>query len=339
MRTAPAFWWRPVGPAALLLAPAGFVVGALAARRLARPPRFRAPVPVLCVGNFVAGGAGKTPAALACAARVRALGAQPVMLTRGYGGRLEGPVVVAPGHTAADVGDEALLLARAAPTVVSRDRAEGAKAALAAGADIIIMDDGFQNPGLAKTATVMVVDGGVGTGNGLCLPAGPLRAPLGRQMARTRLVMIVGGPAQDGREPSAAVVASARSAGVPVMAARLVPEAPERFRGRRVLGYAGIGRPEKFFATLRETGADVAETHAFPDHHPFSEVEAAALLARAEALGATLVTTAKDHARLPATGIFARLAAASDVLAVVLEPAGEADELGALIAGLLEAPR
>lgn len=341
MKTAPAFWWRPAGPAALALAPLGVALGAVAARRLARPPGFTAPVPVLCVGNFVAGGAGKTPTAIALAARAGARGRKPVMLTRGYGGRLAGPVMVSPAHTATDVGDEALLLARAAPTVVARDRAAGARLAVSAGADLIIMDDGFQNPGLAKTAAVMVVDGGVGTGNGLCLPAGPLRAPLRLQMARTALVVIVGGPADP--LPSAAVIAAAAAANVPVMRAHLAPEAPQRFAGRRVIGYAGIGRPEKFFATLRETGAAVAETRAFPDHHPFTEAEAEALLERAQALGAALVTTAKDHARLPAGGIFGRLAAQSAVLAVGLQPDGpEGDEaldrlLGGLSAGRLAA--
>ena len=290
----PRFWDAgPDHPAARLLAPFGTAYGALAARRMDRPGA-RAGCPVLCLGNFTLGGAGKTPTALALAPMLRALGRDPAFLSRGYGGRMTGPLRVDPAaHTAADVGDEPLLLARVAPTVVSRDRVAGAALCRMLGADAIVMDDGLQNPILAKDLCLAVIDAGVGVGNGLVVPAGPLRAPLARQWPHVAGLVLIG----DGA-PGAAVAREAEARGLPVHRARLVPAGAD-LAGRRCLAFAGIGRPHKFFATLAQAGATVVGTRAFPDHHPFRAGERDALAAEAERLGADLVTTEKDAVRLP----------------------------------------
>jgi tetraacyldisaccharide 4'-kinase len=294
---APDFWWRAApSPLARILAPLGSIFGA---RTLARMQRAgaQASVPVVCVGNPVAGGAGKTPAAIEIA-RLLMLGRRnPVFLTRGYGGRLKGPVRVDPKkHTANDVGDEPLLLARTAPCVVARDRVAGAALAATLG-DVIVMDDGFQNPSLAKNMSLLVVDSEAGVGNGLCIPAGPLRAPLDAQLARTDAVILVG----EGK----AMAALTKRKKPPVLMARLVPDAKAatQLKGRRVLAFAGIGRPQKFAGTLKALGADVVRLAAFPDHHVFTVAEAAALLNEAKRGGLTLVTTEKDKARLSGTAL------------------------------------
>jgi tetraacyldisaccharide 4'-kinase len=295
---APGFWWDPApGLAAAALAPFGALYGIVAARRMARPGR-PAAVPVVCVGNLVAGGAGKTPTALALAALLQARGGTPAFLTRGYGGRLGGPLVVEPDrHGAAEVGDEALLLAAAAPTIVARDRPAGAALAASIGADIIVMDDGLQNPSLAKDVAFAVVDAAVGIGNGRCLPAGPLRAPLAAQFAQVRELVLVG----EGRAGEA-VAARAAAHGRVVHRARLVPDpaVAARLAGRRVLAFAGIGRPDKFADTLREIDAKVIRLVPFADHHGLEDREARALLAAAKAENLAPVTTEKDAARLGA---------------------------------------
>jgi tetraacyldisaccharide 4'-kinase len=295
---APAFWWRPhPSPIAhLLRAPASFY-GAIAGRRM-RQRGVRAARPVVCIGNFTVGGSGKTPAALAVAALLADAGERPFFLTRGYGGRLAGPVRVDPAsHTPGDVGDEPLLLARAFPTVVSRDRPAGAALCTREGASGIVMDDGLQNPSLAKDLTLAVIDGATGAGNGLCIPAGPLRAPLASQWPHVHAVVIVG----DG-EPGATLAREAAERGKPVFAARIEPDPAvvARLRGRRVFAFAGIGRPEKFFATLREFGATPVRTRSFPDHHPFGAGEIRSLLEEAQAENLDVVTTEKDFVRLAA---------------------------------------
>ncbi len=291
----PAFWdGSPNHPAALALAPLGALYGRMTAARMARPGR-PGPCPVLCLGNFTLGGAGKTPTALALAEILRGLGRAPAFLSRGYGGRLAGPVQVDPArHGFADVGDEALLLARFAPAVVARDRAAGAALCAACGADVVVMDDGLQNPGLAKDLALVVVDAGSGIGNGRPFPAGPLRAPLARQWRHVAGLILVGSG-----EPGARVAGAAQARGLPVHRAALEPEGAG-FAGRRVLAFAGIGRPRKFFATLSACGAEIAATRSFPDHHPYGAGDLAALTAEAERLGADLVTTEKDAVRLPA---------------------------------------
>jgi tetraacyldisaccharide 4'-kinase len=281
-------FWRQDGLAARLLSPLAWAHAEASRARWALAHPWRAPVPVVCVGNAVAGGAGKTPVAIALAERLVAHGLKPHLLSRGYGGREAGPLAVDPlRHDAAEVGDEPLLLARAAPTWVARDRVAGARAAIAAGAAILVMDDGLQNPSLAKDLSLLVVDGGYGFGNGRGLPAGPLREPLARTLGRADAVVLIG-------EDEAHV--TPRLAGKRVLEARLVPVAGARVSGR-VIAFAGIGRPEKFFRTLEAAGAAIVARRAFPDHHPYRAAELERLAGAAE--DATLVTTAKDWVRLP----------------------------------------
>lgn len=291
----PGFWSRPPShPLARLLAPAGRFYGGLTADRMDRagaPP----PCPVLCVGNFTLGGAGKTPTALALAGLLRETGRAPAFLSRGYGGRLAGPLVVDPAwHAAAEVGDEPLLLARAGTTIVARDRPAGARLCAASGADVIVMDDGLQNPSLTKTLSLAVVDGGSGVGNGLPFPAGPLRAALARQWPHVAGLVLVG----EG-EPGAALAREAEQRSLPVHRAHLVPEAGPDWAGSRVVAFAGIGRPQKFFETLRRLGAEIVAERAFPDHYSFRPEDLTALSALAAREGAGLVTTEKDAVRLP----------------------------------------
>lgn len=306
-------FWRRDGATARLLAPASMIYGAVAAWRLRRDGR-RAAVPVLCVGNFTVGGAGKTPTALALARLLLAAGLRPAFLTRGYGGALAGPLWVDPKHRAADVGDEPLLLARVAPTILARDRVAGA--ALAADTDIIIMDDGFQNPALAKDFSLVVVDGTEGVGNGRVFPGGPLRAPLAAQFARAQALLVIGEPAPSVRE----LMADARARGLPLLAGRLVPDpaAVAALADKKVLAFAGIAHPEKFFATLEEAGIAAPVRRAFADHHRYDARECAELLAQAEREGLLPLTTEKDKARLAGDAAAAALAAAAQALPVQL---------------------
>lgn len=295
---APAFWyaerpdWR-----ALALWPLGALYGAVTALRMRRTGASIG-LPVICVGNFVAGGAGKTPVALAIAAMLREMGERPAFLSRGYGGRAgkDVPLRVDPArHDAALAGDEPLLLARAAPTIVAADRAAGARAANRAGASVIVMDDGLQNRSLHQHVRLAVVDGASGVGNGLCVPAGPLRAPLSAQIPQVSAVILVGAGAAGAR-----VAAQCAPSGPPVLRAKLTPDADaaRQLQGRDVVAFAGIGRPEKFFATLEGLGARVVSAHAFGDHHPFTREEIAGLQAEARAREALLATTEKDLARI-----------------------------------------
>jgi tetraacyldisaccharide 4'-kinase len=308
----PPFWWRQRGPAAAMLAPLAAVYGAVASHRLRRNG-VSAGVPVVCIGNPTVGGAGKTPAALTVAGMLAAAGETPVFLTRGYGGRLAGPVRVDPSqHAAADVGDEPLLLARVAPTIVAHDRVAGAQAAVAAGASVIVMDDGFQNPSLAKDFSVLVVDGRRGIGNGRTIPAGPLRAPLGAQLARAQALIVVG--------EGDAFSDGTRKHGLRMFRARLAPDAAfiASLAGKRVLAFAGIGDPEKFFATLRKAGVTVAATRSFDDHHRYTRADAQALCSESDRSGLMLVTTEKDVARMHRDDDAAELAARACALPVTL---------------------
>lgn len=285
----PEFWARR-GLLSSVLQPLAwsYAAGAAARRRWTRPER--AALPVVCVGNLVTGGAGKTPVVLSLAARLKARGHAVHILSRGYGGRLAGPVRVDPTRqTASEVGDEPLLLAEAAPTWVARDRVAGARAARAAGARLLLLDDGLQNPSLVKDLSLLVVDGDYGFGNGRVLPAGPLREPLAQGLAHAEAVVLMG-------EDRAGV--GARLGGKSVLRAQLVAEEPGRFAGAAAVAFAGIGRPAKFFATLEATGARLVARHAFADHHRYRAAELARLGAEADAAGAALVTTAKDWARL-----------------------------------------
>jgi tetraacyldisaccharide 4'-kinase len=291
----PAFWYRPPSLMSRLLMPLGAVYGQVAAWRM-HSRGFDAGIPVICVGNYHTGGAGKTPTVLALTKLLRELGETPVVLSRGYGGKWQGPVKVDPErHVAANVGDEPLMLALTVPVVIARDRVGGIALARSQGASVILMDDGFQNPAIAKDASIIVIDGDRGLGNGCVFPAGPLRAPLPPQLARTDALIVIG----DGTAASAVAAAIAARA-KPVLSARLVPDAASlaRFAGKRVLAFAGIGDPKRFFRTLRGAGIDVAQERVFADHHAFSREEIEALIAEATRDGLTLVTTEKDIARL-----------------------------------------
>ncbi len=309
----PAFWWQPGG--GKLLAPLGALYGAVASARMAAPGA-SAGVPVICLGNLTAGGAGKTPAALTVAHLLLAAHARPFFLSRGYGGQLAGPVRVDLSfHHAADVGDEPLLLAGLAPTYVARDRVAGASAARLGGAGVIVMDDGFQNPSLKKDLAIVLVDGTRGVGNGRIIPAGPLRAPLEAQLARAHAIVVVG-PA----DKAASITDAARRRGIAIFHARLEPDrgSVAALAGRKVLAFAGIGNPDKFFATLSEAGIAVAERISFPDHHRYTANEAGELLARASAAGLVLMTTEKDHIRLGGNPDLAALATRANALPVRL---------------------
>lgn len=290
---APEFWARDDSPWAALLAPLGELYGAAGRLRAALAAPVRLPRPLLCVGNLTAGGAGKTPVALALAAWFRARGRHPHFLTRGYGGREAGPLRVDPKrHGFRDVGDEALLLARTAPTWVARDRPAGGRAAITAGADLVIMDDGLQNPWLAKDVSLLVIDGHYGLGNGRLIPAGPLREPLAPALARIQAAVVIG--------PDERRLAERLAPRLPVLSARLVPDPAARaLAGKRVLAFAGIGRPGKFFATLEALGCTLVARHGFPDHHPYTPDDIMRLVEAASAAGAVPVTTEKDLARFP----------------------------------------
>lgn len=282
-------FWRHQGPIARALEPVAalYSLGGWLRWRNAAPQDVG--VPVICVGNVIAGGAGKTPVALDLLGRIAGAHA----LLRGYGGSERGPLrVEASRHTYEQVGDEALLLARAAPTWIARDRLAGGQAAVAGGASTIVMDDGFQNPALKKALSLLVVDGGYGFGNRRVIPSGPLREPLERALKRADAVILMG--------PDETNVRRYLPDGLPVLTARLEPDAAARgLAGRAVVAFAGIGRPGKFFSTLRGVGARVLATHPFTDHYPYAPTDIQPILDEAFGLGALPVTTAKDAVRLP----------------------------------------
>ncbi len=295
---APAFWRNPPdrpGLLARLLAPLAWIWTAVTRRRLAATPA-RLGVPVICVGNVTAGGAGKTPTVIALVERLQARGVAVEVISRGHGGSLEGPVRVDERrHAAAEVGDEPLLLSAFAPVWVARDRAAAGRAAEADGARVVVMDDGMQNPDLAKDLTIVVVDAETGFGNGRVMPAGPLREPVTDGLARAGLLIAIGPP-----QARARFRADCPDLRLPVLGAELLPlRTGMDWRGLRAFAFAGIGRPEKFFATLRGLGAEVVAARGFADHAPYDSRLLARLEADARARSAQLVTTEKDAARLP----------------------------------------
>jgi tetraacyldisaccharide 4'-kinase len=295
MRAAPLFWEKPPGLTAQLLSPASAVWSAAGRLRRALSDPFCPGVPVICIGNLVAGGAGKTPVALALSAWLQQRKIAVHVVSRGYGGRLRGPVQVDPArHDAVAVGDEALLHAARSPSWVARNRVAGVRAAIAAGAQMVLLDDGFQNPDVAKTLSVIVIDAAYGLGNHRVIPAGPLRETFGDGLARADAVVLLAGSEEaGGAEPVPS------PGDHPVIRAVLAPVAGERLVGSRLYAFAGIARPQKFFATLRALDVDLVGTQGFPDHHHFRAAEIDALRRAAERASARLVTTAKDIVRLP----------------------------------------
>jgi tetraacyldisaccharide 4'-kinase len=319
----PSWWYReaPAGLAASLLSPLGTVYGSVARMLYERRTPYRSRLPVICIGNFTAGGTGKTPLALYICNHLKQAGHEPVALTRGYGGSLEGPYWVnAATDQAHNVGDEALLLARVVPTQLARDRQQGARAIETGphAATAIVMDDGLQNARLAKDLSIALVDGVRGIGNGMVIPAGPLRAPLDFQLELTDAV-VVNEPVPGAGDRIADWLRTHFNG--PVLRAATVPsEDAGWLKGLRVVAWAGIGSPQRFFATLTHLGAEVLEATAFRDHQSVQQADAERLLAQAEWHDATLVTTEKDHARMRGTaGLPAKLAEASRVLPIKLK--------------------
>lgn len=335
-------WWYAATPGrdriARGLRPLGRLYGAVAERCFKRTAPYRAKWPVICVGNLTAGGTGKTPLSLAIADMLIERGEHPAFLTRGYKGQIAGPAWVDPkSHTARHVGDEPMLLARKAPVMVARDRAAGARAIESSGrvCNVIIMDDGLQNPALAKDLALAVVDGTRGIGNGEVIPAGPLRAPLDFQLSLVDAIVV------NGRQGDMAPAAEAliyerlrRGFPGPVLSAAIGPAGDVSWiKGHKVMAYAGIGNPGRFFQTVTALGGEVADTVTFADHHEFSEADARRLMERAGSLDAMLVTTEKDQARLTgARGALADLRNASRALAVKMDfPEADRSRLAALL--------
>ncbi len=293
---APDFWDRKTdGLLPSFLRPLGCLVASLNAMRRKAVTPWRAPIPVICVGNLVAGGAGKTPVAMDLVQRLSQRGQDVHVVSRGYGGRLMGPERVdVEKHASNDVGDEPLLLARLAPTWISRDRRTGIEAAVEAGASVIVMDDGYQNPSVEKDLSLVVVDGAYGFGNARVMPAGPLREPIDAGLKRADAVILLGADEADvwGR------IQRLGYKSLDILRAQLEPVGDiEELKGQDVFAFAGIGRPEKFFDTLKSIGCRIVGVRSFDDHHPYTDAEILSVLA--DGVNAAVITTAKDHVRIP----------------------------------------
>ena len=299
MRLEPPSWWynSKSSPIANALRPLSWVWGTITGTRMSAQSRYHASLPVICVGNFTMGGAGKTPTAIFISDYLKSRGEQPAFLSRGYGGTLKGPHMVnTEVDSAARVGDEPLLLARHAPTVIAQNRIEGAAMLETSGATAIIMDDGFQNTALHKDLATVVIDGGVGIGNAMVAPSGPLRAPIEQQHTMCDAIIILGN-----NDPEHDSIKTLRQtyAG-PILSAQIIADDDTTWmENTKIIAFAGIGRPEKFFQTVRKLTPNLIDTLTFPDHHNFTEKDAKNLLARAFAEDAVLLTTEKDWVRLP----------------------------------------
>lgn len=291
---APPFWWEKSGWQAWALSPFSFLYGRIAGRRMKVAKRASVPVPVICIGNFTVGGAGKTPTAITIARAALARGLKPGFLSRGYGGTLDVTTLVdADHHRSVDVGDEPLLLAREATTVISRRRVEGAQRLVKEGVDLIIMDDGFQSARLTLDYALLVIDTKRGIGNGHLVPGGPVRAPLAEQMRQASAILKVG----DGQAADAIIRTAARAA-KSIFVSSIKPRPQPGLVGTRVLAFAGIADPGKFYRTVEQLGAEIVSARSFPDHHHFSDDEIADLMEEAAKLDLLPVTTSKDAVRL-----------------------------------------
>ncbi|NKD54613.1 MULTISPECIES: tetraacyldisaccharide 4'-kinase [unclassified Haematospirillum] len=309
-------WWQHRNMTALALSPFGWLYGLGTFMRQRAMHPWTAPVPVICVGNITAGGNGKTPVTLDILERLPGAHA----LLRGYGGKLKGPVQVnRQHHTCDETGDEALLLAEKAPTWVARDRTAGAQAACEAGARYIVMDDGLQNPSLTKTLSLVVIDGQYGFGNNLMIPAGPLREIPRQAWKRADGIVLLG-------EDRTGIIDTA-PAHLPVLRGRLVPDNKDQtWSGQRVIAFAGIGRPGKFFDALTTLGAELVATYSFADHHPYSRSKISRMLEHARLEHCQLVTTTKDAVRIDPLQ-----RSALSVLSVHVEWNDHGEALGALL--------
>lgn len=298
MNEAPSFWWKRSNAMALVLAPFSWSYGWVAGWRMGRKPNYVSKLPVLCIGNFIAGGAGKTPTAIAIARMAKKMKLKPGFLSRGYGGGITSPTIVnIDQHNSHDVGDEPLLLAANFPTAVSPDRAKGALLLEEQGVDFIIMDDGFQNPLLHKDYSLAVVDARRGIGNGFAMPGGPLRANLGVQLSHANAILVVGKATGADR-----VIRAAARRAKPVYEAIAKPVNPGSWKGQNILAFAGIADPIKFFTSLEQTGANIVERRSYGDHHVLNVEEMEEMLHLAKRQELEIVTTSKDAVRLKGTG-------------------------------------
>ena len=311
---APPFWWEKADWRAWALWPASAIYGFVASRRMIGARREKLDVPVFCVGNFTVGGAGKTPTVVALVEEARRLGMKPGVLSRGYGGSFSEPHLVDLHHDSArHVGDEPLLIAQHAPVAVSPDRAAGARILLRLGCDFLVMDDGFQSARIHFDQSLLVIDAVRGLGNGHVVPGGPMRAPLVSQIRFADAVLAIGTG-----EGAADAIRKAARAGRPAYRASVKPRDAGAIAGKRLLAFAGVGDPSKFFGTLEGAGGTIAARRVFGDHHPFTEGEIAELSNEADKAGLTLVTTEKDAMRLR-TGTEAARALAQKTLTLPID--------------------
>lgn len=297
---APSFWFKPPSRPGVwprVLHPLSILWRVMSDRRQKNGKHLRVSVPVVCVGNINVGGTGKTPTVIKLLSVFNELGVTAHVISKGYGGSIEGPLRVDEvDHTASDVGDEPLLIAAFGPCWVAKDRAAGAEAAIDAGAEVLILDDGMQNPDLVKDFTLLVVDAGVGFGNERLLPAGPLRQSVEDGLLVADMVLSIG-PQKAQRDFSKRF---SGSQDIPHVKGALEPlQTGMLWHDLRAFGFAGIGRPEKFFETLRGTGANVVGTRSFGDHETLSATLLRRMESEAAQLGAQMVTTEKDAVRLP----------------------------------------